>query len=349
MAITDLDGHFQETNPAYNQLVGRAEQELQRETILSLTHPDDRATSQENLTRLLAEEIPSFVLEMRYVRPSGEAVWVRSSFSLLKDEDGRPSHVILICNDITERRRAERMLIESEKLATVGQLAYSIAHEINNPLEAVLNLLYLAKESKSVEEARPYAERAEDEIQSIARIASQTLGFRKEQTKPVLTRVGDLLDSVLTLYKGKLAQARVRVDLRTRDAPELICYPGEIRQVFANLLRNAVDAMPNGGDLRLRLRPGTCWHRSAPGVRITVADTGHGMDPETRARIYEPFFTTKGNEGTGLGLWVTSTILAKHHGRMHVRSRKAPHKSGTAFTICLPREGAHGELAGLGI
>ena len=136
MAITDLDGRFQETNPAYREIVGRTHGDLQEESILSITHDDDRENCRYHLDKLLSGETPSFVLEKRYVRPDERSVWVRNSFALLKDEHGQPSHIILICNDITERRRAERLLVEQEKLALVGQLATSIAHEINNPLEA---------------------------------------------------------------------------------------------------------------------------------------------------------------------------------------------------------------------
>ena len=169
MAITGLDGHFQETNPAYREIVGRTHGDLQEESILSITHDDDRENCRYHLNKLLSGETPSFVLEKRYVRPDESSVWVRNSFALLKDEHGRPSHIILICNDITERRRAERLLVEQEKLALVGQLATSIAHEINNPLEAVLNLLYLIRESENLDEAHAFAAQAEEEIQRAAR------------------------------------------------------------------------------------------------------------------------------------------------------------------------------------
>ena len=348
MAIADLDGKFQLSNPAYASIVGRTEQELRQESILSITHDEDRDACQERITELLSGDISSFLIEKRYLRPTGEAIWVRNSFSLLKDEGEYATHIILVCNDISERRRAERLLVERERLATVGQLASSIAHEINNPLEAVLNLLFLAKGAKTLKQARGFAVQAETEVEHIAQIATQTLRFRKEQARPVLTGVAELLDSVLLLYKGKLSEAHVRVHVTKRDSPELVCYPGEIRQVFANLMRNAIDAMPTGGDLHIRVRPGTDWRTGPPGARITVADTGHGMSEETRSRIYEPFFTTKGNVGTGLGLWVTSSILTKHHGHLHVRSSTQPGKSWTAFTLVLPRSGAEGEKAGLG-
>ncbi len=343
MALTDLDGHFQETNPAYREIVGRTHADLQEESILSITHDDDRENCRRHLDKLLSGETPSFVMEKRYLRPDESSVWVRNSFALLKDEHGNPSHIILICNDITEHRRAERLLVEQEKLVLVGQLATSIAHEINNPLEAVLNLLYLIRESKTLDEARVFILQAEEEIQRAAQIASNTLKFHKQQTRPVSTNVVQLVESVLVLFKGKLAGAKVAVEVEPRGNPELVCFAGEIRQVLANLVGNALDAMPSGGTLRVKVRPSTDWRTGGAGVRITIADTGFGMSPETQRRIYLPFFTTKGTSGTGLGLWVTAGILARHRGSMHLRSKTTPGASGTAFTLILPMVGAERE------
>lgn len=194
----------------------------------------------------------SFVLEKRYVRFDGGSAWVRSSFSLLKDQKGRPSHIILICNDITEQRRAQRLLVENEKLALMGQLAATIAHEINNPLEAVLNLLYLAREAESLEETRDFTARAEAEVQRAADIATHTLQFYKQQTGPTSTNLADLLGSVLILFEGKLASSHIAVQLEEEGGVDLTCYAGEMRQVMANLIQNAIQAMPKGGKLRLR-------------------------------------------------------------------------------------------------
>jgi PAS domain S-box-containing protein len=345
MAVADLDLHLSGSNSAYREIVGRTQQELDSETILSITHPEDREDCQQHLNWLVSGKINSFVLEKRYVRPDETAVWVRNSFSLLKDERGDPSHIILICNDITERRRAERLLVESEKLAIVGQLAASIAHEINNPLEGALNLIYLVRTAETLEDARSLAAQAEEEIQRAAQIATHTLHFHKQQTKPASTNIASLVQSVLAIFKGKLHMCGIEVEFKQSDDPELICYSGEIRQVLANLVRNAIEAMPNGGVLRIRVKPVTDWRTGVPGVRITVADTGSGMSRDTRRRIYDPFFTTKGTLGTGLGLWVSAGILTKHQGSMHVRSSVLPGASGTAFTLIFPRSGAEGKLS----
>jgi PAS domain S-box-containing protein len=343
MAIADLDGHFQETNPAYRGIVGRGPEDLEMESILSITHKEDRRNCREHLDRLVSGQMDSFVLEKRYVRPDRSSAWVRSSFSLLKDQQGRPSHIILICNDITEQRRAERLLAENEKLAVMGQLAATIAHEINNPLEAVLNLLYLVREAESLEQAREFTARAEEEVQRAADIATHTLQFHKQQTRPTSTNLADLLGSVLILFKGKLASANVVVQLEEEGGVDLTCYASEIRQLMANLVQNAIQAMPKGGKLRLRVRRSTDWRTDTLGVRITVADSGRGMSQGTRKHIYDAFFTTKGAEGTGLGLWVAAGILAKHGGSMHLRSNEVSGESGTAFTLIFPCNGVEGE------
>jgi len=342
MAITDLRGHFQETNPAYREIVGRDSDDLGMESILSITHKEDKRSCREHLDRLVSGQMASFVLEERYVRLDGSSAWVRCSFSLLKDQLARPSHIILICNDITEQRRAERLLAENEKLTLMGQLAATIAHEINNPLEAVLNLLYLVRGAESLKHAREFTARAEEEVQRAADIATHTLQFYRQQTSPTSTNLADLLGSVLVLFKGKLALAKVVVQLEKERGVELTCYSSELRQVMANLVQNAIQAMPKGGRLRLRVRRSMDWRTDKPGVRVTVADTGRGMSPGTRKHIYDAFFTTKGTNGTGLGLWVSAGILAKHGGSMHLRSNDVPGRSGTAFTLIFPCNGAEG-------
>jgi PAS domain S-box-containing protein len=241
--------------------------------------------------------------------------------------------------DIDAQRKAETGLRQAEKLAVVGRLAASIAHEINNPLEAVMNLIFLARLTVVNEETAEYLRSAEEELSRVSQIASQALRFHKQQSSAIPTDMVELLDSVLTLYRGKLVRNKIQVNLESADCPPLVCYSGEIRQLLANLVGNATDAMPNGGTLRLRVRRVTDWRRQEPGLRVTISDTGHGMSPEIRRRIYEAFFTTKGEIGTGLGLWVSAGIVEKHRGSIHVRSRTEVGKSGTTFSVILPLAG----------
>jgi signal transduction histidine kinase len=234
----------------------------------------------------------------------------------------------------------EQALFDSEKLAATGRLAASIAHEINNPLEAITNLLFLLRNFSDLgEPALRYVSMAEHEARRIAEIAQQTLRFYRQSTLPIRADVGGLADSVLDLYKGRLNTLNIEVERQFQADADLFCFEGEIRQVIANLVGNAVDAIPDGGRIIIRARPSRQWNsKGAHGVRLTVADTGSGMTPEIRKRIFEAFFTTKESTGTGLGLWVSHEIIAKHHGHVSVRSRTSSsgRSHGTVFQIFLP-------------
>lgn len=226
--------------------------------------------------------------------------------------------------DATERKLSEELLRRTEKLAATGQLAASIAHEINNPLEAVTNLLYLLHQQPLDAESRHYADLAQQEIARVSQITQQTLRFYRQSSNPTLIYPADLLDSVLALHQGRSNAAKVQIIRRYRSAVELFAFSGEMRQLFANLVGNALDAMPNGGRLFLSVRASQAWYQTeVPGVRITIADTGSGMTESVRQRIFEAFFTTKELTGTGLGLWISSEIIAKHQGTVRVRSRPA--------------------------
>jgi len=226
--------------------------------------------------------------------------------------------------DVTERKLSEELLRRTEKLAATGQLAASIAHEINNPLEAVTNLLYLLDQQPLDEESRHYTDMAQQEIARVSQITQQTLRFYRQSSSPTLIQPADVLDSVLDLHHGRSNAAKVQTIRRYRDGAELYAFSGEMRQLFANLVGNALDAMPNGGKMYLSVRASQAWcHPEVQGVRITIADTGVGMTDAIRQRIFEPFFTTKEITGTGLGLWISSEIIAKHQGMVKVRSRPA--------------------------
>jgi PAS domain S-box-containing protein len=248
--------------------------------------------------------------------------------------------------DTTERRRAEDALRKTEKLAAAGRLAASIAHEINNPLEAVTNLLYLLSQEPLEEQARAYAALAQHEVARVSQITQQTLRFYRQSTVAAVSNVSELLDSVLSLHQGRVHSLRVEVIRQYEGDVNLFCFAGELRQLFANLIGNALDAMlRSGGQLRLTVRNSRSWrHSDREGVRIFVTDTGSGMSDEVKRRIFEPFFTTKEDTGTGLGLWVSAEILQKHAASVRVRSRPADpadatKPSGTIFMIFFPAGG----------
>jgi len=249
------------------------------------------------------------------------------------------SWVGVIAMDTSERKRSEEVLRRTEKLAAAGKLAASIAHEINNPLEAVTNLLYLLRGHTALDPvANQYAMLAEHEVRRVSEITQQTLRFYRQNSQASLTDVCELMDSVLNLHRGH--QLALNIEIRKEYSPpaELFCYSGEIRQVFANLVGNALDSMQAGGVLWLRIRRAHNWQDGTPGIRIVVADTGTGMMPEVREHIFDAFFTTKEVTGTGLGLWVSNEIILKHQGHVQVRSRVADidKKSGSVFALFFP-------------
>jgi len=257
-----------------------------------------------------------------------------------REQDGTISGIIVLGVDVTESKRAEQVLLQSEKLNAVGRLASSIAHEINNPLEAVTNLLYLAQQAAVSPKAQHYLEAAEVELQRVSAIASQTLRFYRQSTNPKPVTSDDLIGATLPLYQGRLANSHVNVERRDRTSRAVTCFDGEIRQVLSNFIGNAIDAMSlSGGRLLIRNREGTDWTTGRLGVILTVADTGSGMSPHTLSKIFEPFFTTKGDKGTGLGLWISREIVDRHRGVLKVRSSQSAHRSGTVFALFLPCDG----------
>ncbi len=239
--------------------------------------------------------------------------------------------------DLTLQKKSEEMLRRTEKLAVAGRLAASIAHEINNPLEAITNLLYLVGTSELEPNAREYLEAAQIELDRVAKITVQTLRFHRRSTRAVQTDAEDLVATVLPLFDSRLRHCEAVVERRFRPASRVLVHDGEIRQVVANLVGNATDALGEGGRLLLRTSPARHPRTGAPGIAITVADTGSGISRDALPHIFEPFFSTKGNTGTGLGLWVSLEIVERHEGILRVKSRKG---DGTVFRLFLPRTSA---------
>lgn len=255
--------------------------------------------------------------------------------------DSSDKRLLLLMRDITEHRRSQEALRQSEKLAAVGRLASSIAHEINNPLEAVTNLVYLARRGDVSPDTASLLDQADRELRRVGLITHETLRFHRQTSERSLTDLAQLLDSVLLLHESRLHQARIDTDRKYRRHPDILCSPNEIRQVLANLVTNAIEAMSNVAGprtLRLRLYPATDTHNGKPGINLVIADTGSGMAPMAQTRAFEPFFTTKEATNTGLGLWITREIIQKHQGRLRFRSRQSEPHRGTIFTLFLPAD-----------
>jgi signal transduction histidine kinase len=289
------------------------------------------AVSPSSLRRLeLQKPLGNVLLLERPIRPETLVSAVRGAL--------RARHrQYQISDQLQQQRQSEEALRKSEKLAIAGRMAASIAHEINNPLESVINLVYLSSTSESLPDVRKYLATAQQELARVSAITAHTLRFYREPAGPGPVNMNDVLDSVLLLFCSRLNHANIDVQRESDEVPQIVGLAGELRQVVANLIGNAVDAMRNGGRLLLRVRS-ACdpADRHRRGVRIVIADTGQGISANHRAKIFEPFFTTKGQTGTGLGLWITSEIIQKHQGTIRVKSRVAPGRSGTVFSMFIP-------------
>jgi two-component system, NtrC family, sensor kinase len=241
---------------------------------------------------------------------------------------------IVVLTNITERKLAEETLRHTEKLAATGRLAQTIAHEINNPLEALTNLIYLCTHTDDQQEIQGFLQQATRELERVAKITKQILSFHRETKVPVELDFQDMVQSVLALYVIQLQAKHINVDYKKGPAFSIHGFPGELRQVFANLIGNAIDASPDHGCLCLRIRKGSL--HGVPGVVFTIHDEGPGIPKDLRNRVLEPFFTTKELRGTGLGLWLANSLVMKHRGTLRFRSRRASGGTGTCFRVFLP-------------
>jgi signal transduction histidine kinase len=332
---------FEMTNPPYQQLIAR---EVIGKTVLDAA-PETEAQGFIALLDRVYETGEPFVgrgTPIELARTGTDALELRYLdfvYQPIRDNGGHVSGIFVLGIDVTENKRTEQVLLQSEKLNAVGRLASSIAHEINNPLEAITNLIYLAQSVAENPETQRYLRDAEVELRRVAIIANQTLRFYRQSTSARPVTASEMIEITLPLYQGRLRNSGVAVERRDRTGLAVTCFDGEIRQVLSNLVANAIDAIgPGGGRLLVRSRAATDWKTGHTGIVITVADTGSGMSADTLSKIFEPFFTTKSVNGTGLGLWISHEIVERHGGVLKVRSRKSEKASGTVFTLFLPCE-----------
>ncbi len=327
-------------NPAFEVMTGYSLEDVMGKNCRFLQHGE---TEQPGLV-LIREAIRDgreVVATIRNYRRDGKPFWNELTLSPIRDREGRVVQIVGIQADVTERVEIEIALRESEKLAVAGRLAASIAHEINNPLESVTNLVYIAEHSETLDEAREYLRQVDGELRRIKLITSQSLRFYKQSTKPQAVLLGDLVTVALDMADARMSTAHVTVERRDRLRRHIVCMESEIRQVINNLIGNATDAMraQGGGRLLVRTREGTDPGSGRDGVVLTVADTGSGISRAAIRDIYRAFYSTKGIQGTGLGLWISSEIVGRHYGRMFVRSNDGEGAHGTIFRMFLPFQG----------
>lgn len=326
LAILDSEKRVARCNRAFSNVCGLPFQE-----IIGADGPE--------LLRKCLGAPPDFLngeMEVRYFGEwQHEGDWFHVSVDPVMNKHQRFGSIVVL-NNIKERKMAEEALRNTEKLAATGRLAQTIAHEINNPLEAVTNLIYLSHLHADKGEVKNYLAQAQNELSRVARITKQMLSFHRESTRAVPLELHEVLNSVLSLYSRQMEnkQTSLKYDRSSPEPITIFTFPGELRQVIANLVGNALDATPVRGTITLRLRRRTV--NGVPGASFTVMDTGPGIPAEIRHQIFEPFFTTKELKGSGLGLWLIKTIVSKHQGRLRFRTSTTPGRSGTCFSLFLP-------------
>lgn len=341
--VTDLNGRVTTMNRVAEEATGWSFAEASGQTLESVFNiiNDGTRRSVENPVKKVLEmgRVVGLANHTILIRKDGSEIPIDDSAAPILTPEGIVG-VVLVFRDITEAKLSQAALLHAEKLATVGKLASTIAHEINNPLESVSNLLYLisADHGLSPDSAR-YVEVAQSEVARAAEMTRQTLSFHRGQKIRATVSLADLVKSVLVLYGGRAAQRGVQV---VTDIPSTLMvsgFPTQLRQVVSNLVTNAIDAMPSGGILTLM------GDEVGGEVRLRVSDTATGIDEVNLKRIFEPFFTTKSDVGTGLGLWVSKRIIEEHDGRISVESPSGNGGTGTAFTVMLPSQAGRGEAA----
>jgi signal transduction histidine kinase len=338
LLISDVSGRLLYANRAVERLLDCTDDDI----VSGALTLDSLCPSLTMAHSALSHETPSAEpFEAVCTTLSGETVTVLVGIALLNPEANREDRQLAaFIADLSLQKKGEELLRRTEKLTVAGRLAASIAHEINNPLEAITNCLYLAAQTNLSEQSRSYIELAQNELNRVAQITVQTLRFYRGTTQTEQIDVHELIETVFILLESRLRGLRIEVVRQFRATSPVIAQAGEIRQVLANLIGNAMDALPEGGRIVLRTAATRDWKSGRNGIAITVADSGTGMDKTTLSRVFEPFFSTKGITGTGLGLWISHEIVAKHHGTMRVRSRRGASgkTGGTVFRLFIPTQ-----------
>jgi PAS domain S-box-containing protein len=335
IALLNQKGNVMISNLALEEMLGQTAEELRGQTLIDFAHPEEEIEADVAAYRQLrAGERDTHRVEVRYVGREGRTGWANLVLSLVRDGQDMPQFIVAIVEDVTERKKAQRALILSEKLATTGRLAASLGHEINNPLQTVIGCLGLAKETLEEGDAgdvEKYVTLARDEVKRAARIVGRLrdVSHPSEAGEGTPSDVNDLIEKVLEVSHKNLQNQRIEVvrDL-AEDLPHPVMVPDRIKQVFLNLVLNAGDAMPEGGKLTVRSR----YDEVAEEVRVAFIDGGAGIPEEMMDRLFDPFFSTK-DEGTGLGLFVSRNIMQEQGGRIEVESRLG---DGATFTVVLP-------------
>jgi PAS domain S-box-containing protein len=333
----DLNGIITSWNDAAARIFGYSADEIVGQSILKLIPPylhQDEKTIIANIRA--GRRIEHF--ETVRVTKTGQLLEVSLTVSPVKDHTGEIVGASKVLRDVSGKKRIEASLLQAEKIAATGRMAATIAHEINNPLEAVVNLLFLLRPMITNPDGIAYLDAAESELVRVAHIAKQTLGYYREHAAASAASISDLALNAITIYQPRCSAADICIENRIHPTTKITLRKGEMMQVISNLIANAIYAMPNGGTLRLTADDTTT---PEPGVVLTIEDTGTGISPEHMPHIFEAFFTTRSTIGTGIGLFVAKQFIEGHGGKIRVTSSTDPITHGTAASIFLPYQTAY--------
>jgi PAS domain S-box-containing protein len=332
----DLSGIVTSWNSCAERMFGFSAEEMIGQSIRKVIPPDVFADEDRIMSAVARGERTEHFETVRK-RRDGECIEVSLTLSPVFGENGDIAGVASITRDISQQKRVEKALHTTERLATVGRMAATIAHEINNPLEAVTNLVFLAQSCMSDDSGKMFLQQAQQELARVALLTKQTLGFYRETKDARELTLGELVTPLVSVFSARARNKQISIETQIRRDPKLQGIPGEIRQLFANLLNNSIDAAPHRGRIVIRVSSAREYSGARrDGVRLTVCDNGPGIAAEVRKKLFEPFFTTKKEVGTGLGLWVSTNVVRKHEGSIRVRSSMESGKSWTTFSVFLP-------------
>ena len=332
----DLNGIVTSWNPGAERIFGYTADEIIGKPV-TLLIPQELQEDERRILETIARGDSIEHSETVRIGKTGELIDVALTISPMRDESGTIVGASKIARDITQKKKTEQVLHTTERLATAGRLAATIAHEINNPLEAVTNLVYLARMKSEDEVTSKYLAQAEEELGRVSLLSRQTLGFYRETTGIRTFTLSSIITPLIAALQPRARNKSVGIWTDFRREPEISGVPGEIRQLLANLLTNSIDAAQRGSSIRIRVSATSRVRgERREGVRLTICDEGSGIPRAIRQRIFDPFFTTKKEVGTGLGLWVCRTIVDKHGGSIQLKSSTQPGSSGTVFSVVLP-------------
>jgi len=340
----DADGRIQMMNPVAQELTGWSQADangLPLEEVFCIVHEKTRETMENPVSKVKRlNSIVGVTNHTVLIRKNGTELHIADSGSPIRDQNGRTAGIVLVFRDITRERRTQEALLANEKLAVAGRLAATIAHEIHNPLDSVSNLLYLMRTGVSEEESKHFMDMAEQELARVTQISRAMLGLYRESKAPVQVNLKEMLLEILLLMERRFTDLDVTMHADLPNSVIVDAFPAELRQVFTNLITNAAEAASPGGQVRVSIIPqaegmGADGLKLQAGATVIIADNGTGVPENVRPHLFQPFFTTKGEYGTGLGLWVSRGIINKHGGNIELDSSTDNGSHGTVVSVFL--------------